>query len=42
LDESDKERSHAPGVLIEYGPTVRIFSNPENQMTEDYITGRFG
>ena len=42
LDESDSERSHAPGVLVEYGPTARIFSNPENQMTEDYITGRFG
>jgi len=37
LDETDRA-----GVLIEYGPTLRIFSNPANKMTEDYITGRFG
>ncbi len=30
------------GVLDEYGPTNKIFTNPENQSTEDYITGRFG
>ena len=42
LDGTDDTRSHAPGVLVEYGPTARIFSNPANQMTEDYITGRFG
>jgi phosphate transport system ATP-binding protein len=30
------------GSLVEYGPTLRIFSNPTNKMTEDYITGRFG
>ncbi len=31
-----------PGHLIEMGPTERIFSNPEQRATEDYITGRFG
>ncbi|MGC9398056.1 MAG: phosphate ABC transporter ATP-binding protein PstB [Anaerolineae bacterium] len=30
------------GVLEEYGPTQKIFTNPEKQTTEDYITGRFG
>jgi phosphate transport system ATP-binding protein len=30
------------GRLIEYGPTERLFTNPEQQETEDYITGRFG
>ncbi|AGB40810.1 phosphate ABC transporter, ATP-binding protein [Halobacteroides halobius DSM 5150] len=30
------------GELIEHGPTEKIFENPENQKTEDYITGRFG
>lgn len=30
------------GKLIEVGPTDRIFTNPGHQLTEDYITGRFG
>ena len=30
------------GKLIESGPTERIFQNPENKQTEDYVTGRFG
>jgi phosphate transport system ATP-binding protein len=30
------------GNLIEYGSTDKIFKNPENQKTQDYITGRFG
>jgi phosphate transport system ATP-binding protein len=30
------------GILEEYGPTQKIFTNPEKQTTEDYITGRFG
>ena len=30
------------GEVIEHGPTQRIFEKPENQKTEDYITGRFG
>jgi phosphate transport system ATP-binding protein len=30
------------GRLVEYGPTARIFTNPADQRTEDYITGRFG
>ena len=30
------------GKLIEVNPTERVFTNPEHQLTEDYITGRFG
>ncbi len=30
------------GKLIETGLTERIFTNPREKMTEDYITGRFG
>ena len=30
------------GDLIEVGPTERIFTRPRHQLTEDYITGRFG
>jgi phosphate transport system ATP-binding protein len=30
------------GKLIEYAPTSRLFTNPDNAQTEDYITGRFG
>ncbi len=30
------------GKLIEFGPTVKIFTNPGEKQTEDYITGRFG
>jgi phosphate transport system ATP-binding protein len=36
-----KEESRS-GVLVEYGETQKIFTNPDNQITEDYITGRFG
>jgi phosphate transport system ATP-binding protein len=31
-----------PGVLIEVDATQRIFTNPTERRTEDYITGRFG
>ncbi len=30
------------GDLIEFGETNRLFTNPEKQQTEDYITGRYG
>ncbi|MCS7279451.1 MAG: phosphate ABC transporter ATP-binding protein PstB [Thermodesulfobacteriaceae bacterium] len=30
------------GELIEFGPTEKIFTNPDYKLTEDYITGRFG
>jgi phosphate transport system ATP-binding protein len=30
------------GELIEFGSTERIFTNPSQKLTEEYITGRFG
>ncbi|MDH7517162.1 MAG: phosphate ABC transporter ATP-binding protein PstB [Candidatus Thermoplasmatota archaeon] len=30
------------GKLIEFGPTKQIFENPKEELTEKYITGRFG
>jgi phosphate transport system ATP-binding protein len=30
------------GTLVEYGTTSKIFTNPQDKRTEDYITGRFG
>jgi phosphate transport system ATP-binding protein len=30
------------GSLVEFGPTEEIFTNPQDERTRDYITGRFG
>jgi phosphate transport system ATP-binding protein len=30
------------GEVVEYGPTRKIFTSPDDKRTEDYITGRFG
>ncbi len=30
------------GYVVEEGPTLEIFTNPKNQLTEDYVSGRFG
>ena len=30
------------GELVEYGETEKLFSQPQDERTEDYITGRFG
>jgi phosphate transport system ATP-binding protein len=30
------------GYLVEFGPTREIFTNPREQLTEDYVSGRFG
>jgi phosphate transport system ATP-binding protein len=30
------------GKLIEFGETDQVFTNPREEMTSDYITGRFG
>jgi phosphate transport system ATP-binding protein len=30
------------GEVIEFGPTTKIFMNPEQKRTLDYVTGRFG
>ena len=33
---------HRAGHLVEFGETQTMFTNPQDQRTEDYITGRFG
>ena len=30
------------GYIVEKGPTIDIFTRPANQLTEDYVSGRFG
>jgi len=30
------------GYLVEYDLTSQIFTVPQNKLTEDYVTGRFG
>ncbi len=39
---SDKTAFFLMGEVIEFGDTSKIFTNPDNKRTEDYITGRFG
>lgn len=39
---SDRTAFFLLGELIEYDETEKLFSQPVNQRTEDYITGRFG
>jgi phosphate transport system ATP-binding protein len=39
LDTTTDRRT---GVLVEYDATAKIFSNPRDERTENYITGRFG
>jgi len=38
----DETTGNRTGLLVEYAPTSKIFSNPEDKRTEDYISGRFG
>ncbi|MGG0720481.1 phosphate ABC transporter ATP-binding protein PstB [Robertmurraya massiliosenegalensis] len=39
---SDKTAFFLSGEVIEFSSTSKMFSNPDKQETEDYITGRFG
>jgi phosphate transport system ATP-binding protein len=39
LEVDEQRRS---GVLVEYDATDKIFTNPSDKRTEDYVTGRFG
>ncbi|HEY7380545.1 MAG TPA: phosphate ABC transporter ATP-binding protein PstB [Gaiella sp.] len=38
--QEDGNRRH--GILVEYDATTKIFTNPTDKRTEDYVTGRFG
>ena len=39
---SDSTAFFLLGELVEYGSSEKVFSNPQDRRTEDYITGRFG
>lgn len=39
---SDRTAFFLLGELVEYGDTEKLFANPHDKRTEDYITGRFG
>ena len=39
---SDQTAFFLMGELVEIGPTQKIFDQPRDERTEDYITGRFG
>jgi phosphate transport system ATP-binding protein len=38
----DEEHDRRTGVLVEFDETQKIFTNPSDKRTEDYVTGRFG
>ncbi len=39
---SDRTAFFMLGKLVEVNPTEKMFTNPDEKLTEDYITGRFG
>jgi phosphate transport system ATP-binding protein len=39
VNESSDTRT---GILVEFDDTEKIFSNPGDERTENYVTGRFG
>ena len=39
---SDRTAFFLMGEMVEFAPTEELFSQPGDQRTEDYITGRFG
>jgi len=40
--ELDREAKHRTGAIVEYAPTEKLFTNPSDKRTEDYVTGKFG
>ena len=40
--ELDPSADRRCGLLVEFGATSKLFSNPQDERTENYITGRFG
>ena len=40
--ELDSENDRRTGIVVEYDLTQKIFSNPADERTESYVTGRFG
>src|ERR671916_608373 len=40
--ELDRSAKHRTGSVVEYDVTDKIFTNPDDKRTEDYVTGKFG
>jgi phosphate transport system ATP-binding protein len=40
--ELNPDGDRRTGRLVEFNPTAKIFSNPDDERTEQYVTGRFG
>ncbi len=40
--EVDSDNDRRTGILVEFDRTEKIFSNPADERTENYVTGRFG
>jgi phosphate transport system ATP-binding protein len=40
--ELDKEAKRRTGHVVEFAPTDKLFTNPDDKRTEDYVTGKFG
>ena len=40
--ELDSKDAHRIGFVVEYDDTAKMFSNPSDRRTEDYVTGKFG
>ena len=42
VTEVNPESDRRTGRLVEFNPTQKMFSNPDDERTEQYVTGRFG
>ncbi|MDP9376903.1 MAG: phosphate ABC transporter ATP-binding protein PstB [Actinomycetota bacterium] len=40
--ELDEQAGHRTGAVVEYAPTEKLFTSPDDSRTEDYVTGKFG
>jgi phosphate transport system ATP-binding protein len=40
--ELDPDEVHRTGRVVEYAATDKIFTNPDDRRTEDYVTGKVG
>ena len=40
--ELERRRGNRVGRLVEYAATEKIFTNPDDERTEEYVTGKFG
>ncbi len=40
--EANSDRERPTGVMVEFGRTAKMYSNPSDPRTERYVTGRFG